>query len=107
MILTMKYSRYKSAYSDCKTIPGTYNRWLKTIDVDIPEGRMKSSGTRGQRYRYMQFNGKDLKTGNPVSVFIKAVSVQNAVKRLPKEYPTCQFDLSFLERFPANVSGGK
>lgn len=107
MILTMKYSRYKSAYSDCKTVPGTYNKLYKTIDVDIPEGRMKPSGTRGQRYRYMQFNGKDLKTGNPVSVFIKAVSVQNAVKRLPKEYPTCQFDLSFLERFPANVSGGK
>lgn len=107
MILTMKYSRYKSAYSDCKTVPGTYNRWLKTIDVDIPEGRMKPSGTRGQRYRYMWFNGKDLKTGNPVRICIKAVSVQNAVKRLPKEYPTCQFDLSFLEQFPANVSEGK
>ena len=41
MILTMKYSRYKSAYSDCKTVPGTYNKLYKTIDVDIPEGRMK------------------------------------------------------------------
>lgn len=94
MILTMKYSRYKSAYSDCKTVPGTYNKLYKTIDVDIPEGRMKPSGTRGQRYRYMWFDGKDLKTGRPVRVCIKAVSVQNALKRLPKEYPDCEFEVS-------------
>lgn len=96
MILTMKYSRYKSAYSDCKTVPGTYNKWSKTIDVDIPEGRMKPSGTRGQTYRYMWFNGRDLKTGQSVRVCVKAVSIQNAVKRLPKEYPNCQFDLDYL-----------
>lgn len=93
MIYTMKYSRYKSAYSDCKTVPGTYNKQYKTIDVDIPEGRMKPSGTRGQTYRYMWFNGRDLKTGQSVRVCVKAVSIQNAVKRLPKEYPNCQFDL--------------
>lgn len=94
MIHTMKYSRYKNAYSDCKTVPGTYNKWSKTIDVDIPEGRMKPSGTRGQRYRYMWFDGKDLKTDRPVRVCIKAVSVQNALKRLPKEYPDCEFEVS-------------
>lgn len=96
MIYTMKYSRYKSAYSDCKAVPGTYNKQYKTIDVDIPEGRMKPSGTRGQAYRYMWFNGRDLKTGRSVRVCVKAVSIQNAVKRLPKEYPSCQFDLDFL-----------
>ena len=94
MIITMKYSRYKSAYSDCKTVLGTYNKWSKTIDVDIPEGRMKPSGTRGQRYRYMWFDGKDLKTGCPVRVCIKAVSVQNVLKQLPKEYPDCEFEVS-------------
>ena len=94
MILTMKYSRYKSAYSDCKTVPGTYNSWSKTIDVDIPEGRMKPSGTRGQTYRYMWFNGKNLKTGQSVRICIKAVSIQNALKRLPREYPDCEFEVS-------------
>ena len=55
---------------------------------------MKPSGTRGQSYKYMRFTGKDLKTGQPVEVYVKAVSVQNTIKRLPKEYPDCEFEIS-------------
>lgn len=97
MTITMKYSQYKKSYSDCKTIPGTYNRWSKTIDVEVPDGRMKPSGVRGQSYKYLRFNGMDLKTGHPVSVCIKAVSLQNALKRLPKEYPDCKFEATDKE----------
>lgn len=38
----MLYRRYKTSFSDCEIIPGTYDKATKTIEVEIPEGRMKS-----------------------------------------------------------------
>lgn len=43
----MKYSRYKQCYADCRTVPGSYDADLKTINVYVPEGRMKPSGCGG------------------------------------------------------------
>ena len=43
----MLYRRYKTAYADCQTVPGTYDKATKTIVVIIPEGRMRKSGVRG------------------------------------------------------------
>lgn len=79
----MPYKRYKTNYSDCETIPGTYNKIAKTIDVVIPEGRMKKSGTRHQTYKYMWFEGIEHETNRKVSICIKATCLSNAVKRLP------------------------
>ena len=59
----MKYSQYKKHYADCKTVPGTYDTIEKSIIVLIPEGRMKNSGVRGQRYNYYRFSGIDKKPG--------------------------------------------
>ena len=78
----MLYKRYKTSYSDCETIPGTYNKIAKTIDVVIPEGRMKKSGTRHQTYKYMWFKGVEHETNRKVSICIKATCLSNAVKRL-------------------------
>lgn len=80
--LRMTYRRYKQSYSDCQTVPNSYDSATKTIIVILPEGRMKKSGTRGQRYHYFWFNGIRKDTGMPVRVCIKAISISNAAKRL-------------------------
>ena len=46
----MRYSQYKSHYADCKTVPGTYDKVSRTIEVIIPDGREKPSGVRGERF---------------------------------------------------------
>lgn len=46
--MRMSYRQYKQHYSDCKA--RDYDRADGTIDVDIPYGRMKVSGTRGKKY---------------------------------------------------------
>ena len=86
----MIYRRYKNSFSDCKTVPGSYDASTKTIVVIIPQGRMKKSGTRGKSYRYMEFNGIENATGRKVTCTIKATCRENAIKRLPK---TCTWDI--------------
>lgn len=53
----MLYRRYKTSFSDCEIVPGTYDKATKTIEVEIPEGRMKKSGVRGKRFHWMYFDG--------------------------------------------------
>ena len=93
MIETMLYRRYKTSYADCKTVPDTYDKANKTIQVIIPDGRMKPSGTRGQRYLYINFDGIS-KSGKSVYAVIKAVSTRNAIKRLLNDNPECMWDIS-------------
>lgn len=88
--VTMFYRKYKSAYADCETVPGSYNPGRKTIIVLIPDGRMKPSGTRGEKFKYIRFTGTEKATGLPVSITIKAISHANAVKRLPSD---CVWDI--------------
>ena len=43
-IKRMRYSQYKEHYADCRTVPGTYDKINRSIEVVIPDGRMKPSG---------------------------------------------------------------
>lgn len=79
----MLYRRYKTSYADCETVLGSYDPSSKTIIVLLPDGRMKPSGTRGQAYHYYEFTGTENATGRKVRCPIKAVSLGNAIKRLP------------------------
>ena len=75
----MSYSKYKKHYSDCSTVKGSYNPDLKTIVVEVPEGRMKPSGVRGQR-----FSGYQLwieKNGKKYVVCFRATCLRNAEKQ--------------------------
>ena len=89
-VLRMKYKQYKEHYSDCETVYGSYDKATKTIEVEIPEGRMKTSGVRGKSYGYYHFNGVEHGTNRNVQITIKAVSVGNAIKKLPSR---CTWDL--------------
>lgn len=40
---TMLYRRYKQHFADCETVAGSYNKDSKTIDVLLPDGRLKPS----------------------------------------------------------------
>ena len=55
--MRMSYRRYKQHYSDCKA--HDYNASDKTIEVDIPYGRMKDSGVRGKKYDTFTFKATD------------------------------------------------
>ena len=83
MVERMLYSRYKQHYADCDTVIGSYDKSNKTIEVLIPEGRMKPSGVRGKTYSYIEFKGVEKITGRLVRCTIKATCRQNAIKRLP------------------------
>lgn len=89
-IETMLYGRYKQHFSDCETVAGSYDKNRKTIEVMIPEGRMKPSGVRGQSFKYIEFNGVETATGRVVRCIIKATCKANAIKRLPKN---CTWDI--------------
>lgn len=86
----MLYRRYKTNFSDCETELGSYDPKSKTIIVLLPAGRMKPSGTRGRPFRHMEFTGTENATGRKVRCTIKAVSLENAIKRLPSD---CTWDI--------------
>ncbi len=81
--IRMKYRDYKNHYNDCETVCDSYNKQDKTIEVVVPEGRMKNSGVRGKSFRYFHFDGVENGTGRKVYINIKATCVENAIKRLP------------------------
>ena len=85
MTVRMKYSQYKQRYADCDTVPGTYDKDSKTIEVIVPEGRMKASGVRGKRFRTIYIN-----VGNrPDKLFeqgFKATCYENALKQAKRDY---------------------
>ena len=81
----MAYRRYKTSFSDCETVPGSYDKQSKTIIVLLPAGRLKPSGVRGQSFHYMEFTGTENATGRKVYCIIKAISRKNAIKRLPSD----------------------
>lgn len=87
---TMLYRRYKQHFADCETVVGSYDKERKTIEVLLPEGRLKPSGVRGQTFKYMEFHGIENATGRTVRCTIKATCRQNAIKRLPTD---CTWDL--------------
>ena len=82
--IKMKYRDYKQHYADCDNL-GDYDISRKTITVLVPDGRMKESGVRGKSFRYYEFNGVENGTNRIVRITIKAVSIENAKKRLPTD----------------------
>lgn len=86
----MLYRRYKQSFSDCETLPGSYDKNTKSIVVLLQDCRLKKSGVRGQRYMYLTFNGVENQTGRKVNITIKAISRENAIKKLPI---TCTWEL--------------
>lgn len=90
-IETMLYRRYKQHFSDCETVAGSYDEKRKTIEVLLPEGRLRPSGVRGQSFKHMEFTGSEIATGRKVRCIIKATCLGNAIKRLPKD---CTWDIA-------------
>lgn len=88
----MLYRRYKTSFSDCEIVPCTYDKATKTIEVKIPEGRMKKSGVRGKCFHWMYFDGVEIVTGKKVQVCVKAIDKDHAIKQLENNYSDCKFD---------------
>lgn len=86
-IWTMPYKQYKDHYADCETIAGSFQRvnGRCTIDVIIREGRLKASGTRGEHFSGYEFHV--VEDGVKYRTVYRAVSEENALKRLKKDYP--------------------
>jgi hypothetical protein len=76
----MHYSQYKKHYSDCATVPGSYDKASKNILVIVPDGRMKPSGVRGQTFKSYQIGLTD-KNGKHGYCTYKAVCEENAMKK--------------------------
>lgn len=85
----MPYRQYKNNYADCETLAGSYDSDNRTIDVIIREGRLKNSGVRGKIYSGYRFINEEGKF-----VTYRAVSVDNAEKRVNKEHPNHTWTLS-------------
>lgn len=81
----MEYRRFKSHYSDCETLAGSFEKHdgePATITVIIRKGRLKPSGSRGFHY-----SGYQLKDEDGMTVIYRAICEENAIKRADKEYP--------------------
>lgn len=87
----MPYRQYKEHYSDCEILAGSFDdgcdsRGRKiaetTVEVIIRDGRLKNSGVRGKH-----FYGFEFRTDNGCLVCYRAVSEENARKRMLKDYP--------------------
>lgn len=95
-VWNMPYKQYKSHYADCETVAGSfkegnYGRRVytpSTISVIIREGRLKNSGVRGEHYSGYRFINEK---GEHVTY--RAVSVDNAEKRVNKDYPNHEWTL--------------
>lgn len=87
----MPYRQYKEHYSDCEVLAGSFDdgcdsRGRKiaetTVEVIIRAGRLKNSGVRGEH-----FYGFEFETDSGGLVCYRAVSEENARKRMLKDYP--------------------
>lgn len=87
----MPYRQYKEHYSDCEILAGSFNDGCDSrgrkisetkVEVIIRDGRLKNSGVRGKH-----FYGFEFRTDNGGLVCYRAVSEENARKRMLKEYP--------------------
>lgn len=79
----MLYSRYKKHFSDCKMVPGSYDKLSKTIIVLMEEGRMKKSGVRGKSFSGYELYFVD-ENGEIKYCVYRAVSKENAMKQHEK-----------------------
>ena len=85
----MPYKQYKEHYSDCETLYGSFEKRdyePATIVVIIRENRLVPSGVRGMHFHGYEFNF--IVDGKKYRQVYRAVSEDNAYKRLMKENPT-------------------
>lgn len=87
----MPYRQYKEHYSDCEILAGSFDDGCDShgrkiaetkVEVIIRDGRLKNSGVRGKH-----FYGFEFRTDNGGLVCYRAVSEENARKRMLKDYP--------------------
>lgn len=80
----MPYKQYKTNYSDCEIIIDSFNdhegKRPATVDVIIRAGRLKASGTRGEKFAYYTLECDDGRVHT-----YKAVCEDNALNRAEKE----------------------
>lgn len=79
---SMTYRQYKTSYADCKNL-GDYNPITKMITVIIPDGRMKKSGVRGERFCTVWLM-VSVDGGKPFEQGFRAISHENAIKQAKK-----------------------
>ena len=76
----MPYRQYKSHYADCEIVPDSYDKASRSIEVLIPDGRIKPSGVRGERFHRYQL-WMTLTNGKRGYCTYRAVSKENAMKQ--------------------------
>lgn len=82
LVWEMPYKQYKEHYADCETVSGSFDKEERTIRVIIRKGRMKNSGVRGKH-----FSGYEFTDNKGALVCYRAVSEENALKQLKKDFP--------------------
>ena len=82
-ITRMPYWKYKSRFSDYKTVSGSYDKSDKTIEVYIPTETIKPSGMRGQNVSHYKFYFEI--GGQHFYTFYRAINEQNAERRFKAE----------------------
>ena len=92
-VIRMSYRQYKTSYADCETVYDSYDTITKTVDVIIPEGRMKPSGVRGKRFNTIWlFVGEDkdhlFKQG------FRAVDYSHALRQAKRNYKFVLYEQS-------------
>ena len=107
-IWEMPYKQYKEHYSDCETIFGSYddhaeeimrtrNHIPATIEVIIREGRLKASGVRGKH-----FSGYQMENELGQKCTYCAVSEENALKRVQKDFPDHTWKCTKIFKYARN-----
>lgn len=88
IIQKMSYRQFKEHYNDCETVIDSYEckNGLSTIKVIIRKGRLKKSGVRGEHFNEYQFFFEY--EGQEISKSFRAVSEENALKQLAKQFKT-------------------
>ena len=89
--IRMHYGRYKKHYPDCQTVAGSYDKYSRTIEVIIPEGRMKKNGVRGQQFYSFEFEFTNEE--GTFKACYKAVSKENAIKRLIRDFKPINYEI--------------
>lgn len=80
MILRMSYRRFKTNYADCEIVYDSYDTITRTIEVIVPNERMKPSGVRGEHFHGYQLWLIDEK-GEYGYCTYRAISRENAMKQ--------------------------
>ena len=88
----LPYREYKKKYNDCEIVKGSYNVEEKTIEVYIPNERIKPSGMRDQKINWYGFWFSV--DGEVFSTYYKAVNESNAARRFKSDCRRYHWEVS-------------